>query len=146
MDPGLLHGRRRGSSDFRLIKTLRYRRPDLLHRILEVVTEAVIAYLNAQIAAGAQVVMIFDTWGGVLSDADFVACSQSYLARIVAGVADKGRVPVIVFTKGGGLWLERLADTGAAAVGVDWTVDLGGGSAADRRHAWRCRATSIRWR
>ncbi|MET0509100.1 MAG: uroporphyrinogen decarboxylase [Burkholderiaceae bacterium] len=113
----------RGSSDFRLIKTLRYRRPDLLHRILEVVTEAVIGYLNAQIAAGAQVVMIFDTWGGVLSDADFVACSQSYLARIVAAVADK-TVPVVVFTKGGGLWLERLADTGAAAVGVDWTVDL----------------------
>ncbi len=126
-----------GSSDFRQVKTLLYKRPDLMHRILEVNTQAVTAYLNAQIEAGAQAVMLFDTWGGNLADGHFQAFSLAYMKRIIAGLATHRRelqpdgstadvaVPSIVFTKGGGEWLELLADTGAAAVGVDWTVNLG---------------------
>ncbi len=113
----------RGSSDFRLIKTLRYQSPASLEKLLATTTQAVIQYLNAQVAAGAQALMVFDTWGGVLSDADYLRFSQRWMTEIVAGITDRS-IPVIVFTKGGGLWLERLADTGAAAVGLDWTVDI----------------------
>lgn len=116
-----------GSEDFRHIKGMLYRRPDLLHRILEVTTEAVILYLNAQIAAGAQAVMVFDTWGGTLTPAAYREFSLAYLTRIAAGLtrhADGRRVPSIVFTKGGGLWLESIADAGFDAVGLDWTVDM----------------------
>ena len=116
------------SSDYRQIKTLAYSRPELLHHILGVTTDAVIAYLNAQIAAGAQAVMIFDSWGGVLSHHAYREFSLRYIERIVAGLtreADDRRVPNIVFTKGGGLWLESIADSGCDAVGVDWTIDIG---------------------
>ncbi|MDE2423221.1 MAG: uroporphyrinogen decarboxylase [Betaproteobacteria bacterium] len=116
-----------GSEDFRHIKGMLYRRPDLLHQILEVTTESVILYLNAQIAAGAQAVMVFDTWGGTLTTPAYKAFSLAYLRRIAEGLtkqADGRRVPNIVFTKGGGLWLESIAETGFDAVGLDWTVEL----------------------
>lgn len=116
-----------GSDDFRTVKAMLYGRPDLMHRILEINTEAVIAYLNAQIEAGAQAVMLFDTWGGALADGIYQAFSLAYMRRVVAGLKRERNgesVPVIVFTKGGGLWLEGLADTGADAIGLDWTVNL----------------------
>ncbi len=116
------------SSDFRHVKTMLYNRPDLLHRILSVTAEAVTAYLNAQIESGAQAVMIFDTWGGSLSAAAYREFSLDYMRRIVAGLIrerDGRRVPVVVFTKGGGLWLEAIADIGCDAIGVDWTIDIG---------------------
>lgn len=115
------------SDDFRHIKGMLYRRPDLLHRILEVTTEAVIQYLNAQIAAGAQAVMVFDTWGGILTTPAYEEFSLSYLRRIAAGLtreAEGNRVPSIVFTKGGGLWLESIADAGFDAVSLDWTINI----------------------
>ncbi len=117
-----------GSADFRTIKTMLYDRPDLLHHILDVNARAVTAYLNAQIEAGAQAVMIFDTWGGALSAAAYKAFSLAYLQRIVAGLTrerDGERVPCIVFTKGGGLWLEDIAAIGCDALGLDWTCDIG---------------------
>lgn len=116
------------STDFRTIKTMLYERPDLLHHLLDVNTRAVTAYLNAQIEAGAQAVMIFDTWGGSLSTAAYREFSLAYLQRIVAGITrerDGTRVPSIVFTKGGGLWLEDIAAIGCDAVGLDWTIDIG---------------------
>ncbi|MDO4696141.1 MAG: uroporphyrinogen decarboxylase [Neisseria sp.] len=116
------------SKEFRTIKTMMYSRPDLLHRILDINAQAVTAYLNAQIDAGAQAVQIFDTWGGVLSDAAFEAFSLRYMKQIVGGLkreSEGRRVPVIVFTKGGGLWLEKMADTGADALGLDWTCNIG---------------------
>ena len=117
-----------GSADFRRIKTMLYERPDLLHHILDITAQSVIAYLNAQIQAGAQAVMIFDTWGGSLSAAAYQEFSLAYLKRIVAGLTrehDGVRVPSIVFTKGGGLWLEDIAAIGCDAVGLDWTCDIG---------------------
>ncbi|MDO4997208.1 MAG: uroporphyrinogen decarboxylase [Neisseria sp.] len=116
------------SKEFRTIKTMMYSRPDLLHKILDVNAQAVTQYLNAQIDAGAQVVQIFDTWGGALSDAAFAEFSLRYMQQIVAGLKRENegrRVPVIVFTKGGGLWLEKLASIGADAVGLDWTCNIG---------------------
>ena len=134
-----------GSADFRTIKSMLYSRPDLLHRILAVNARAVTDYLNAQIAAGAQAVMLFDTWGGTLADGAFQQFSLRYLEQVVAGVKaaavkparDPGAPapPVIVFTKGGGLWLEQIAAIGCEAVGVDWTVNLGD---ARRRVRDRC--------
>ena len=115
------------SSDFRHIKTMLYARPDLLHRILTINAEAVTACLNAQIAAGAQAVMIFDTWGGVLAPAAYREFSLDYLRRIVGNLVKENggeRVPSIVFTKGGGLWLEDIAACGCDAVGLDWNVDI----------------------
>ena len=117
-----------GSADFRRIKTMLYERPDLLHHIVDITAQSVIAYLNAQIQAGAQAVMIFDTWGGSLSAAAYQEFSLAYLKRIVAGLTrehDGVRVPSIVFTKGGGLWLEDIAAIGCDAVGLDWTCDIG---------------------
>ena len=117
-----------GSADFRRIKALLYDRPDLLHHILDINAQSVIAYLNAQIEAGAQAVMIFDTWGGSLSAAAYKEFSLAYLQRIIAGLTksrDGLRVPNIVFTKGGGLWLEDIAATGCDAVGLDWACDIG---------------------
>ncbi|MBI5780053.1 MAG: uroporphyrinogen decarboxylase [Rhodocyclales bacterium] len=116
------------SEDYRTVKTLLYTRPDLMHRILEVTTQAVIDYLNAQIEAGAQAVMLFDSWGGVLAEEAFKTFSLPYLARIVAALrreAEGRIVPSIVFTTGGGVWLEDLASIGADAVGLDWTMDIG---------------------
>lgn len=121
-----------GSSDFRKVKTMMYKRPDLMHRILEVTTEAVSQYLRAQIDAGAQAVMIFDSWGGALADGAFQKFSLNYIKKIVGSLplqVNRGSfaedIPSIVFTKGGGLWLEDIASSGASAVGVDWTVNLG---------------------
>ena len=122
-----------GSSDFRLIKTMLYERPDLLHHVLDVTTQAVVLYLNAQIEAGAQAVMLFDTWGGSLAAREYEVYSLAYMRRIIQSLTrehEGARVPVIVFTKGGGLWLESIAACGCDAVGVDWTVDIG---AARRR-------------
>ena len=116
-----------GSDDFRTVKTMLYSRPDLLHRILEVNAQAVIAYLNAQIAAGAQAVMIFDTWGGALSDGAYQEFSLAYSRKVLSGLvrAHEGRaVPRILFTKGGGLWLESMAQAGADALGIDWQTNL----------------------
>jgi uroporphyrinogen decarboxylase len=117
-----------GSDDFRTVKTMLYDRPDLLHRILEVTTRAVTDYLNAQIESGAQAVMIFDTWGGALPAWAYREFSLDYMRRILEGlkpVQDGERVPRIVFTKGGGQWLEAIAASGTDAVGLDWTTDLG---------------------
>ncbi len=116
------------STDYRRVKTMLYDRPDLLHRVLTVTADAVIAYLNAQIESGAQAVMVFDTWGGNLSAAAYQEFSLAYLKRIIAGLIkekDGERVPSIVFTKGGGLWLEAIADTGCDGIGLDWTIDIG---------------------
>ncbi|UCH48322.1 MAG: uroporphyrinogen decarboxylase [Betaproteobacteria bacterium] len=118
----------RGKTEFHEIKRMLYARPDLLHAILDVTAQSVVAYLNAQIEAGAQAVMIFDTWGGSLSEAAFREFSLAYIQRICAELRqthDGQRVPRVVFTKGGGQWLEALADCGADALGVDWTTDLG---------------------
>jgi len=116
------------SKDYARIKGLLYDQPASLHRLLEVTAQAVTRYLNAQIAAGAQAVMVFDTWGGILAPRAYREFSLHYMAQIVAGLtreADQRPVPVILFTKGGGAWLEAIAATGCTAVGVDWTVDLG---------------------
>ncbi|KCB23026.1 uroporphyrinogen decarboxylase [Bordetella hinzii] len=118
----------KGSDDYRQIKTLMYSRPDLLHRILDVNAEATTRYLNAQIDAGAQAVMLFDSWGGVLADGLYQAFSLAYTRKVIAGLQrerDGRRVPVIAFTKGGGMWLEDIAASGCDAVGLDWTVNLG---------------------
>jgi uroporphyrinogen decarboxylase len=116
------------SDDFRTIKTMLYKRPDLLHHILEVNAQSVTDYLNAQIAAGAQAVMIFDTWGGNLSHAAYREFSLAYLQRVVAGLEREHggvRIPAIVFTKGCGNWLEDIAAIGCDGVGLDWSVDIG---------------------
>lgn len=115
------------SDDYRNIKTLLYRRPDLLHRVLHVNAQATCQYLNAQIRAGAQAVMIFDSWGGVLADGLFQEFSLAYTRQVVDGLVrtNEGRkVPSIVFTKGGGQWLEDIAACGCDAVGLDWGVNL----------------------
>jgi uroporphyrinogen decarboxylase len=117
-----------GSDDYRLVKGMLYGRPDLMHRLLEVNALAVTEYLNTQIAAGAQAVMVFDSWGGVLADGAFQRFSLDYTRRVVQGLqreVNGERVPVIVFTKGGGPWLDQIADCGADVVGLDWTVNLG---------------------
>ena len=116
------------SSDFRTLKTMLYDRPDLLHRILDVTTRAVTDYLVAQIESGAQAVMIFDTWGGMLAHAAYREFSLAYMEHIVQGLTrEQGgeRVPVIAFTKGGGQWLEEIAAIGVDAIGLDWTTDIG---------------------
>ena len=122
-----------GSDDYRQVKTLMYARPDLMHRILAVNADAVALYLNTQIEAGAQAVMIFDSWGGVLEHRAFHQFSLAYTQRVMSQLKREHqgqRVPAIVFTKGGGQWLEQIAATGADVVGLDWTCDLG---AARRR-------------
>jgi uroporphyrinogen decarboxylase len=122
-----------GSKNFAHIKGMLYGAPGELHRLLDIVTRATLAYLNAQVAAGAQAVMVFDTWGGALTPADYREFSLRYMQRIVEGVtreSDGRPVPVILFTKGGGQWLSAMADTGCDALGVDWTTDL-----ADARRA-----------
>jgi uroporphyrinogen decarboxylase len=118
----------KGGTDFLTTKKMAYARPDLLHRILDITAQAVTQYLNAQIAAGAQAVMIFDSWGGALSHNAYREFSLQYMEKIIAGLTREhdGRiVPRIAFTKGGGLWLEAQADIGADALGLDWTVDIG---------------------
>lgn len=115
------------SKDFRTIKAMMYERPELLDQLLGTVAESVTLYLNAQIAAGAQTVMIFDTWGGALTPSDYCRFSLKPMERIIRSLKreNEGRkVPVILFTKNGGQWLEAMTDTGADALGLDWTTDL----------------------
>ncbi|MFC1118091.1 uroporphyrinogen decarboxylase [Pasteurella multocida] len=115
------------SKAFTKIKKMLYADPQLLHQLLDKLADAVILYLNAQIKAGAQSVMIFDTWGGVLGHREYLDFSLHYMNKIVAGLIreNEGRkVPVTLFTKGGGMWLEAMAETGCDALGVDWTVNL----------------------
>jgi len=109
-----------GSDDWARVKAMRRARPDLLHRILEVNARAVADYLNAQVEAGAQVVMLFDTWGGSLDAADYETFSLAYMRKVLAALRP---VPSILFTKDGGAWLESMAASGCSAVGLDWTVD-----------------------
>jgi uroporphyrinogen decarboxylase len=109
-----------GSDDWRRVKEMRGARPDLLHRILDINARAVAVYLNAQIEAGAQVVMLFDTWGGSLNTADYEEFSLAYMRKVLAALRP---VPSIVFTKDGGAWLESIAASGCSAVGLDWKVD-----------------------
>ncbi len=116
------------SRDFARAKTMLYTQPELMHQLLDKLALSVIDYLNAQIVAGAQVVQIFDTWGGALSHAAYQEFSLAYMQKIVSGLikqADGRDVPVILFTKGGGLWLEAMADTGCQGLGLDWTMDIG---------------------
>lgn len=116
-----------GSKDFRRIKGLAFENPAAAHQLLGVVTDSVIAYLTAQVSAGAQSLMVFDTWGGMLSTDDYKAFSLSYMQQIVTALKSNPisqDVPVVLFTKGGGAWLELLADTGCDGLGLDWTVDI----------------------
>lgn len=116
-----------GSDNFSRVKTMLYQHPAWLHRILEINAQAVAAYLNAQIEAGAQAVMIFDTWGGALAEGKFQRFSLAYTQAVIQQLKREhngAQIPVIVFTKGGGQWLEEIAAIGAQAVGLDWTVDL----------------------
>jgi uroporphyrinogen decarboxylase len=116
-----------GSREFHTIKKMLYNRPDLMHHILAINASAVAEYLNAQIDAGAQAVMVFDSWGGALADGAYQEFSLKYMQQVVAQLKrdkDGVRVPAIVFTKGGGQWLEQIAAIGADAVGLDWTVNL----------------------
>jgi uroporphyrinogen decarboxylase len=122
-----------GSDDYRLVKTMLYARPDLMQRILDINARAVATYLNAQIAAGAQAVMVFDSWGGVLADGAFQRFSLHYTRQVVQALTreqEGRRVPCIVFTKGGGPWLQQIADCGTDVVGLDWTVNLGAARAS----------------
>jgi uroporphyrinogen decarboxylase len=117
-----------GSKDFAKVKGMLFDAPDQMHALLNVLADSVIAYLNAQINAGAQAIMLFDTWGGTLSPAVYREFSLSYMQKIVNGLQreSEGReVPVTMFTKGGGQWLEWMAETGVNGVGLDWTTDIG---------------------
>jgi len=116
------------SKDFARCKTMAYNQPELMHQLLDTLAKSVIVYLNAQIEAGAQAVQIFDTWGGALSYTAYREFSLQYMSQIVAGLTKEhdGRpVPVILFTKGGGQWLEDIADSGCHALGIDWTTHIG---------------------
>jgi uroporphyrinogen decarboxylase len=116
------------SKDFRKIKAMMYDQPEVMHALLDKLAQSVTAYLNGQIRNGAQAVQIFDTWGGNLSSAAYLEFSLAYMKRIVDGLIrehDGRPVPVVLFTKNGGLWLESMADTGAEALGLDWTCDIG---------------------
>ncbi len=118
-----------GSDDYRQVKTLMYARPDLMHRVLAVNADAVAQYLNAQIDAGAQAVMVFDSWGGVLADGAFQEFSLAYTARVLRQLKRQGEggatVPRIVFTKGGGLWVGEMTELDCDVLGMDWTMNLG---------------------
>jgi uroporphyrinogen decarboxylase len=115
-----------GSADFARVRRMLYSRPDLLHRVLAINADAVAAYLGQQVAQGADAVMIFDTWGGLLAADAYPKFSLDYVSRVIAGLRESApATPVIVFTKGGGQWLERIAASGCDAVGVDWTTDIG---------------------
>ena len=116
------------SKDFGKVNGMMYSQPKLLHQILDVLDKSIIEYLNAQIEAGAETVMIFDTWGGALSTRDYKDFSLNYMHKIVDGLnreKDGKKIPVIMFTKGGSQWLEAQADIGVDALGLDWTIDIG---------------------
>jgi uroporphyrinogen decarboxylase len=112
------------SKNFSKIKGLMFDQPRLLFKLLEKITEAVTVYLNAQIAAGAQAIMVFDTWGGVLSSSDYMQFSLAYMQQIVENITNKD-IPIILFTKDGNEWLENIAATGCDAVGLDWKLPIG---------------------
>jgi uroporphyrinogen decarboxylase len=123
----------KSSRDFHTTKTMLYKRPDLVHFILNANTKAVKDYLNAQIDAGAQAIMVFDSWGGILADGAYQSFSLDYMRQVLSQLQREKEgipIPVIVFTKGGGLWLEEIANIGTDAIGLDWTVNLK--SARDR--------------
>jgi uroporphyrinogen decarboxylase len=116
------------SKEFSLAKGMLYEDPLTMHKLLDLLTRSITEYLNAQIAAGVQIVMVFDSWGGALSQACYAEFSLDYMKQIVAGLncdADGNRVPSILFTKGGGLWLDDIANAGSDAIGLDWTMDIG---------------------
>lgn len=116
-----------GSKDFRIAKQFLYNHPEAMHMLLQRLADAVIEYLNAQIEAGAQVVQIFDTWGGILTPSAYQDFSLNYMRKIVQGLikeSDGSTVPVILFTKNGGQWLEAIADSGCHGVGLDWTIGI----------------------
>ncbi len=116
------------SKDFHTVKGLMYKNPNATHKLLAKLSEAVTLYLNAQIAAGAQVIMIFDTWGGILTGKDYLEFSLQYMQRIIEQlkrVHAGNRIPVILFSKGAGLWLESIAASGCDAIGLDWTQNIG---------------------
>ncbi|MBS1186420.1 MAG: uroporphyrinogen decarboxylase [Burkholderiaceae bacterium] len=115
------------SSDFNRVKMMLYQRPDLMHHLLATNASAVAAYLNAQIKAGAQAVMLFDTWGGILADGAYQRFSLGYMRQVIDQLQreqDGARIPIVIFTRGGGQWLEDIAASGADAIGLDWTVSL----------------------
>ncbi len=114
--------------DFHQVKNLAFNQPEVMHQLLSILADTVIDYLNAQIKSGAQVVQIFDTWGGVLSHSAYQEFSLHYMTKIVSGLIREHngmKVPVILFTKNGGLWLEAIAESGCDALGLDWTIDIG---------------------
>jgi len=116
-----------GTKDFAKIKGMLFSDPATLHRMLDKTAQSVISYLNAQVESGAQALMVFDTWGGVLAPANYKDFSLHYMKQIVDGLtreADGRKVPVVLFTKNGGQWLDIMADTGCDGLGVDWTTDL----------------------
>ncbi|MFT7525869.1 MAG: uroporphyrinogen decarboxylase [Arenicella sp.] len=116
-----------GSKDFRRIKGLMFEDPASTHKLLQIVTDSAIVYLKAQVAAGAQSLMVFDTWGGMLSTENYKEFSLAYMQQIVSAIKGDGasaNIPIVLFTKGGGQWLEMMADTGCDGLGLDWTVDL----------------------
>ena len=116
-----------GSKFFTKIKKMAFAEPQTLHLLLDKLADSVIAYLNAQIEAGAQSVMVFDTWGGILSPRDYKDFSLQYMHKIVDGLIrehDGQKIPVTLFTKNGGQWIEQIADTGCDAIGLDWTIDI----------------------
>lgn len=116
-----------GSKDFRRIKGLMYESPQAAHQLLQIVTASVIDYLKAQAAAGAQSLMVFDTWGGMLSTSNYQSFSLNYMEQIVSAIRSDPNckdIPVVLFTKGGGAWLEMMADTGCDGLGLDWTIDI----------------------
>lgn len=115
------------SKEFRFTKHMMYAQPEVLHALLDHLADSVIDYLNAQIDAGAQAIQIFDSWGGALAHREYVEFSLNYMNKIIAGLQrekDGRRIPIIVFTKGGGQWLEPMMTTGADALGLDWTTPL----------------------
>tara|TARA_S200000501_G_scaffold374505_1_gene424236 strand:+ start:919 stop:2004 length:1086 start_codon:yes stop_codon:yes gene_type:complete len=117
-----------GSKDFHLTKKLMFNRPDLLNHILEINSKIVASYLIEQIKNGAQVIQIFDSWGGILSESDFKKFSLFHTKKIIKNLKQNKickNVPIILFTKGGSYWLNELSDSGADALGLDWTVDIG---------------------
>lgn len=117
----------KGSKDFRLIKGLMFEQPSEAHRLLQIVTDSVIDYLKSQVSAGAQSLMVFDTWGGMLSTENYQIFSLAYMQQIVSALKSDDltkQTPIVLFTKGGGQWLEMMADTGCDGLGLDWTVDI----------------------
>ena len=117
----------RGSKEFRLIKGLMFEQPEAAHQLLQTVTDSVIDYLKAQVKAGAQSLMVFDTWGGMLSTDNYKHFSLAYMNQIVDAIKSDSvtaSTPIVLFTKGGGQWLELMAETGCDGLGLDWTVDI----------------------